>query len=167
MKPGASVGAQADDIAGIGRYLRLEQHHMEHRGSRSGRFHYHQQYCADQHENGKLVEPAIKHMPVPIFVLRKLLDHVPAPEVIPSEDHHQRDLSGKPQALTADAENQLRPQAGRDGQHAAWGGNAKVEFALHHFELILSCPICTHGVIDKQPGKIEEPGKPGHHEDDM
>jgi len=62
---------------------------------------------------------------------------------------------------------QPQPRAKNDRRQPAGRHNTVVKLALHYLEPVYPRLIRTHGMIDKQPGQIKQPGKPGHHGNDM
>ncbi len=104
---------------------------------------------------------------MPVVSPRKLFDHVSAPQVIQHKHGDQRNLTRQPEAVVADAVTEPQPQTRSDGQYPARCRDTKVEFALHDLELVLGRTVSAHGVVNKEPWKVEKTRKPGDHENDM
>ena len=82
------VGAQPDDIACIGRNLRLVKNHMKQISPVSGGFEDRQQNGSDENQHRKLIEPAVKNMAMTVRIITKPFYQVATPQVVDNQDNH-------------------------------------------------------------------------------
>ena len=122
-----------------------------------------------QQNDRDLIKPAIPDMRVPVSVVFEIKEQFAAVNVVDNQGQYtgQFELQPESAGIGFRAEGKQGPEAEYQRENRAGSHDAKKQFALHDLEAIDGDLIGTHGMIDKQPGQIEQTGKPGHHEDNM
>ena len=103
---------------------------------------------------------------MPVAPGGEVAHQAPAPEVVGDEQRNQRDLGVQPAGRRLEpAEPQPHPE--HDGEHRAGRHDSPEQLALHQLEALERHAVLRLRVIDEQPRQIEQPGEPGHHEDEV
>src|SRR5690554_7724420 len=98
-----------------------------------------------------------------VFVVTEHLHQMPAVEVIHDQYGNQQQLDVQP-ALAEVTRHIITDQPHTEdhrGNHRG-DGNAAVQLALHDLEAFLPGLVFASCVIHKQPGQVEDAGKPAH-----
>lgn len=125
-----------------------------------------QQHDADQAQGGGFVEQPQEAVPVRHAVEPEKPHQSQAVEVVGHQTGDKGQLCVQPPGLQGPPVKADLDQSGADGENGA-DGHDDPEAPLHDFEALPRQPVCGCPVVDEKPGKIEQAGKPGHHEDDV
>ncbi len=82
MQSATGICTQTDNIAGVGRNLRLKEHYVKHEFAQSERLDNYQYDNGEQQQDREFVKPAIEHMTPGIFVLFELSNDSSTPQVV-------------------------------------------------------------------------------------